>query len=61
MIHKVEAIDIAFHKALGATLGEWSSDADDKAYRVLNRIEEKAVSIPITDKNPSHKNDLPRL
>ena len=34
-IHKVEAMDIAYHKSLGSTLGEWNSKSDDRAYRDL--------------------------
>ena len=34
-IKRVEPFDAAFHKALNATLDEWSSDADEEAFRDL--------------------------
>jgi antitoxin PrlF len=35
LIRRIEPLDAAFHLALGATLEEWASPADEEAYRDL--------------------------
>lgn len=34
-VRKVQPVDLAYLQALDGTLGEWSSSADDEAYREL--------------------------
>lgn len=34
-LRRVEPFDVAFHKALSATLDEWDTPEDDKAFRDL--------------------------
>lgn len=34
-VRKAVPLDVAFERALGATLGEWESGEDDEAYRDL--------------------------
>jgi len=34
-LRKAESFDAEYHRALGATLSEWSSPADDEAFRDL--------------------------
>jgi AbrB family looped-hinge helix DNA binding protein len=34
-IRKLEPFDAAFHQALSSTLDEWSTEADDEAFRDL--------------------------
>jgi antitoxin PrlF len=34
-VRKAVPLDVAFERALGATLSEWESDEDDEAYRDL--------------------------
>jgi hypothetical protein len=34
-LRKAESFDAEYHRALSATLSEWSSPADDEAFRYL--------------------------
>lgn len=34
-LRRVDPFDVAFHKALSATLGEWDTPEDDEAFRDL--------------------------
>ena len=35
ILRKAESFDAEYHRALSATLSEWSSPADDEAFRYL--------------------------
>ncbi|MFA5028619.1 MAG: AbrB/MazE/SpoVT family DNA-binding domain-containing protein [Candidatus Methylomirabilota bacterium] len=35
ILRKAEPLDVEYHRALTATLSEWSSPADDEAFRDL--------------------------
>jgi len=35
LVRKARKIDLQWHRSLEGTLGEWSSEADEKAYRDL--------------------------